>query len=218
MTPQAVLFDCDGVIVDSEEISAIVVLEELAAFGLDMSPARLERLFVGRTLGEISAHLRAEGIPIPNTWNRDMDRRINARLVLGTPLIDGIEEVLATLDAAGLRYAVGSNGSLAKMRTTLSQHPDVWVRLRDRLHSADHVAHPKPAPDIWLAAAAGLGLDPGACVVVDDSPTGCAAGIAGGFRTLGFAGRDGLADMLTSMGIETFSDMRSLPGLIGLTP
>lgn len=218
MKVEAVLFDCDGVIVDSETVGVAHIAEELAALGIDKTHDEVVELFVGKTLPGVGAHLRETGYPIPEDWHRGVYDRLYARLAQGTPLIPGVEAVLDALDAAGIRYAVGSNGERRKMETTLPQHPTIWTRVKDNLHSAQALGAPKPDPRVYFHAAAALGLDPAACVVVDDSPSGCIAGVAGGFRTLGFAAGLHGAEELQAVGAEVFTDMAALPGLIGIGP
>lgn len=218
MKVEAVLFDCDGVIVDSEAVGVAHIAGELAALGIEKSEDEVIELFVGKTLPGVGATLRASGVPIPEDWHRGVYNRLYDRLAEGTPLIDGVAAVLDRLDAAGVRYAVGSNGEMRKMETTLTQHPGVWARVKNQLHSAQGLGAPKPDPAVYLHAAGALGVDPRACVVVDDSPSGCKAGVAGGFRTLGFAaGLHGAGD-LRAVGAEVFTEMAALPGLIGLAP
>lgn len=216
MKVEAVLFDCDGVIVDSEAVGVDHIAGELAALGIDRTRDEVIELFVGKTLPGVGAALRRGGHPIPDDWHRGVYDRLYARLAEGTPLIPGVETVLDALDAAGLRYAVGSNGEMRKMETTLTQHPRVWSRVRAHLFSGQALGRPKPDPAVYLAAAAAFGLAPGACVVVDDSPSGCRAGVAGGFRTLGFAAGLHGAEDLRAVGAEVFTDMLDLPGMIGL--
>ena len=131
----------------------------------------------------------------------------------GTPLIAGVEAVLDRLDAAGVPYSVGSNDSLRKMQITLGQHPRVWARLKGRLYSAHEHGVAKPDPGLFLIAAQGARVPPGQCVVVDDSPTGCRAGVAAGMRTLGFAEHDDGA-RLAAVGAEVFHRMADLPDLL----
>ena len=215
MTPAAVLFDCDGVIVDSEPIGHAMLRDDLARHGLDLPVAEVHRLFVGSTMGRVAAKARGLGAVLPDGWVDAFYARLYARLAEGTPLISGIEAVLDRLDAAGIPYAVGSNGTTQKMTVTLSQHPRLWARLQDRLFSGQELGCPKPDPGLYLKAAAALGAAPGDCVVVDDSPTGCVAGVAAGMRTLGFAEHgDGAA--LAAAGAEVFHAMDEMPGLIGL--
>jgi len=218
MSVEAVLFDCDGVIVDSEAVGAAHFAHELAQLGIDMSGGEVVELFVGKTLPGAARALRDAGFPIPENWHRGVYDRLYETLARGTPLIPGVEAVLDALDAAAVRYAVGSNGEMRKMETTLRQHPGVWRRVKNHLYSAQALGAPKPDPAVYLHAAAALGADPAASVVVDDSPSGCRAGIAGGFRTLGFAaGLHGPAE-LDAVGAEVFTDMAALPGLLAIAP
>lgn len=216
MNVEAVLFDCDGVIVDSEAVGAAHFAHELAQLGIDMTAEEVIELFVGRTLPGAARTLREAGYPIPENWHRGVYDRLYDTLAKGTPLIAGVERVLDALDAAGVRYAVGSNGEMRKMETTLPQHPSVWGRVKDHLYSAQALGAPKPDPAVYLHAAAALGVAPEACVVVDDSPSGCKAGVAGGFRTLGFAAGMHGPEELEAVGAEVFTDMTALPGLIGI--
>ncbi len=218
MNVEAVLFDCDGVIVDSEAVAVTHFANELLALGIGMSRAQVIALFVGRTLPGAARTLRAAGHPIAEDWHRGVYDRLYDTLAEGTPLIPGVEMALDALDAAGVRYAVGSNGEMRKMETTLPQHPGVWRRVKDHLYSAQALGAPKPDPGVYLHAAAALGVEPGACVVVDDSPSGCKAGVAGGFRTLGFATGLHGAEELRAVGAEVFTDLGALPGLIGIAP
>ena len=218
MSIKAVLFDCDGVIVDSEGIGVAHIAGELAALGLEMTHDAVADLFVGKTLPVVADTLRDAGHAIPENWHRAVYERLYARLAEGTPLIPGIEAALDALDAAGVLYAVGSNGEIAKMHVTLPQHPGVWHRLKDRLYSGQTLGRPKPDPALYLHAADALGVAHAGCVVVDDSPSGCRAGVAGGFRTLGFAAGLHSAESLLDVGAEVFTDMAELPGLIGIVP
>lgn len=215
MRPQAVLFDCDGVIVDSEGMGVDLITAEVAALGMGLERRAVEELFVGKTLPGVARALADEGHPIPDGWAREVYDRLYARLAEGTPLIAGIEAVLDALDAAGIAYAVGSNGEMLKMHTTLPQHPGVWARVKEHLYSGQALGCPKPDPGLYLHAAKALGVAPAGCVVVDDSPSGCMAGVAGGIRTLGFAEHDDGA-RLAAVGAEVFHHMDELPGLLGL--
>ncbi|MCX7890541.1 MAG: HAD-IA family hydrolase [Rhodobacteraceae bacterium] len=217
MTPGAVLFDCDGVIVDSEEIGFEMLLADFAAAGRAVSAAELRRLFLGGTIPVLEARARAMGVPLPAGWAGDFYERLYARLALGTPLVEGIEAVLDRLDAGGVPYAVGSNGTLRKMEITLGQHPALWRRLRGRLFSGQDLGLVKPDPGLYLHAAAALGVAAADCVVVEDSPTGARAAAGAGMRCLGYAppgGGGGAA--LAAEGAQVFAAMAELPALLGL--
>lgn len=213
--PDLVLFDCDGVLVDSEPATNALLQRDLAAHGLPMDEAAIDREFTGGTMATVGEKARSLGATLPPDWVDGFYRDLYARLAEGTPLIDGIEAVLDRLDAAGIPYAVGSNGSEAKMRITLGQHPTMWNRLKNRLYSAHALGTAKPEPDLFLRAAADFGVPPERCVVIDDSPSGCTGGVRAGMRTLGYAAH-GQDDRLAATGAEVFGRMADLPGLIGL--
>ena len=137
---------------------------------------------------------------------------LSAPLALGTPLVPGILAVLDALDAAGVPYAMGSNGSAEKMQITLGQH-GLIPRFKG-LFSGQTLGKPKPAPDLYLHAAAALGVDPSACVVIEDSPTGARAARLAGMRCMGYAPQGDAA--LAAEGAVLFSDMKDLPALLGL--
>ena len=217
MTPRAVIFDCDGVLVDSEQAAFDILQQDFARHGLPLPRAELEALFIGGTVKGLWQQARSMGATLPDDWVDDFYVRLYARLALGTPLIPGIEAVLDALDAAGIPYAVGSNGSDHKMQVTLGQHPALLARLKGRLFSGQTLGKPKPAPDLYLHAASALGHRPQDCVVIEDSATGARAARAAGIRCFGYAAHgDGAA--LKAAGAHTFSSMADLPGLLGLPP
>ncbi len=215
MTPKAVLFDCDGVLVDSEPIGLEILQRDLAGHGFEIRMDEIHAGWVGMTIRGVAEKARGLGAALPPDWVDRHYELLYARLTEGTPLIPGIEAVLDRLDAAGISYAVGSNGTLRKMEITLSQHPGVWSRLKGHLHSGQDLARPKPDPALYLQAAAGLGVAPGDCVVVEDSAPGCRAGVAAGMRTLGFASA-GTGARLEAEGAEVFRSMAELPARLGL--
>lgn len=201
MRPDLVIFDCDGVLVDSETITNQLLRDDLAARGLDLPLDQIMALFVGGTMKSVGVEAAKMGADIPVGWVDDFYERMYAALEEGTPLIAGVPQMLHALDEAGVPYAVGSNGSEVKMRTTLGQHPRVWARLKDRLYSAHTLGVAKPAPDLFLKAASDAGVAPKRCAVIDDSPSGCRAGVAAGMRCLGLAEHDDGA-RLKALGAE----------------
>ncbi|MFN4155099.1 MAG: HAD family hydrolase [Paracoccaceae bacterium] len=214
-TPKAVIFDCDGVVVDSEGMTFELLVGEFAAHGLPLTVEVIARDFIGGTMADVAARARAAGAALPDTWVAEFYLRLYAHLAKGTPLIPGILTVLDRLDRAGLPFAMGSNGSDEKMQVTLGQHPGLIARFRGHLYSGQTLGVPKPAPDLYLHAARQLGVAPADCVVVEDSPTGARAANAAGMRCLGYAAHTP-AERLEAVGAEPFFDMADLPGLIGL--
>ena len=213
--PAAVIFDCDGVLVDSEGPALDLLGADLARHGLPMSRAEMDRLFVGGTIAGAGAMARDLGATLPEGWVADFYARLYARLAAGTPLIPGILQVLEALDAAGIPYAVGSNGSMEKMRITLGQHPDLLARVQGRLFSGPALGMLKPEPGLYLAVATALGVAPSDCVVIEDSRTGCIAARRAGMRCMGFAPHgDGAG--LAAEGARVFHGMGDLPGVLGI--
>ncbi|MBN2631797.1 MAG: HAD-IA family hydrolase [Rhodobacteraceae bacterium] len=215
MTVKAVIFDCDGVVVDSEGLTFDLLLDDFATHGLTVSRETLARNFIGGTMADVAHRAIAAGARLPATWVPDFYARLYAHLAKGTPLIDGILGVLDALDAAGIPYAIGSNGSDAKMQVTLGQHPSLIARFGGHLYSGQTLGRPKPAPDLYLHTARQLGVPPAQCVVIEDSPTGARAARAAGIRCLGYAAETP-AHRLVAEGAEPFTRMADLPALLGL--
>lgn len=217
MTPDAVLFDCDGVIVDSETPTFQMLIADLAFHGLPLTLHQLESDYIGGTIETVGERARAAGATLPPDWVADFYVRMYAMLAKGTPLISGIEQVFDALDAAFIPYAVGSNGTPEKMQITLGQH-GLIPRFRAVL-SGQQIGRPKPAPDLYLLAALSCHANPAACVVIEDSPTGAEAAIAARIPVLGFAphGPDTpTAARMAAMGIPLFQTMSDLPALLNL--
>lgn len=215
MTPGAVLFDCDGVIVDSEPILFDLLEEELAAHGLPLPRAVIERDFAGSTMAGVAEKARSLGATLAGDWPDSFYARLYPRLAAGTPLVPGIEAALDAIGAAGLARAIGSNGSPEKMRITLGQHPRILAGFKGHLYSGQALGCPKPDPGLYLHAARAVGVDPGRAVVIEDSPTGARAARLAGMRCLGFAAHDDGA-RLAAEGAEVFHRMIDLPALLGL--
>lgn len=212
--PGAVIFDCDGVVVDSEGPTLEMLRDDLARHGLDLTIADLEAGYIGGTVETCGIKARAAGATLPEGWVADFYDRMYAMLRADTPLIPGILTVLDALDAAGIPYAMGSNGTPEKMQITLGQHGLV-DRFRGHLYSGQALGRPKPAPDLFLHAAAQLGIAPTDCIVIEDSAAGARAARAAGMRCMGYAPH-GHADRLSAEGAIPFTRMDDLPRLLGL--
>ena len=210
--PDLVLFDCDGVLVDSEAITNRVIRDDLARHGLDLTVERIDALFVGGTMAGVMEASRAMGAVLPDGWLDHIYGAIFAALEAECLAVPGIEGVLDALDAAGIPYAVASNGPVAKMDVTLRK-TGLWPRSSGHVYSAHDCAASKPAPDVYLKAAGSVA--PERCVVVEDSGTGARAGQAAGMTVLGFA-RGGPREKLAPHCAAIFDDMGELVGLLGL--
>lgn len=215
--PAAVLFDCDGVIVDSEAPTFQLMIAALASHGFPLSLAELERDYIGGTVEDVANRARRNGAILPDSWVTELYSEMYAMLERGVPLIPGITDVFDRLDAAGIPYAVGSNGTPEKMEITLGRR-GLLPRFRATL-SGQAIGKPKPAPDLYLACAKACGANPKDCVVIEDSPAGARAAIAAGIPVFGFAahGEDTpTAQGLKALNIPLFRSMRDLPALLGL--
>lgn len=188
MRPDLVIFDCDGVLVDSEPPSMEVLTDDLRARGLPLDVAEAELLFTGGTMASAGAEARRRGADIPEGWTDTIYAKLYARLAQGVPVIPGVIDLLDKLDAAGIPYCVGSNGAEEKMQITLTPS-GLWDRMQGKLFSAHTYGTAKPAPDLYLIAARGQGVPPARTTVIDDSPSGVRAAQAAGMRCLGFAAR-----------------------------
>ena len=215
--PAAVLFDCDGVIIDSEGLTATLLRDDLATHGLPLTRLAFEVDYVGGTIETVADRARRAGAMLPDDWVADIYRRLNAMLARDAALIPGILTVFDALDRAGVPYAVASNGPPDKMQITLGKY-GLIPRFRAVL-SGQALGRPKPAPDVYLAAAAACRAAPANCIVIEDSPTGARAALAAGIPCLGFSpeGPDSPpARQLAALGIPLFEDMASLPARLGL--
>ena len=211
-----VIFDCDGVLVDSERLSIRVDKVYLDRLGWPMDEAEIVERFVGRSDADMRAEIEAHlGGPIPPDIDEEFERTYRETFERELTAVDGIELALDAIAAAGLGVCVASSGGHAKIRrslelTGLSRHFD------DRIFSATDVARGKPAPDLFLHAADAMGAEPERTAVVEDSAHGVAASVAAGMTTLAYAGGVTPAARLAGPGVEVFDDMRELPGLLGL--
>lgn len=208
----AVLFDCDGVLADSEAIANGIVAEDLTSRGWAMSPGEAERRFLGLSLPLMVPLIEAELGPLPATWATTLAERIAGAMARRVTPIPGAIEAVAAVAAMALGRAVGSNSSRRELAAKLGRL-GLAETFAGRVVSHEDVAQGKPAPDIWLRCAALAGAAPASCVVVEDSVTGVRAARAAGMRVLGYApGGDGRA--LAAAGAEPFAAMASLPSLL----
>lgn len=186
---RAVIFDLDGVLVDSEPLSLGVLAEEMRALGIaDATPQEVGRQFLGVALPVIRAYVADRlGRPVPEAFVERFEDRLLAIYPDKLRVIEGVPALLDQLQAAGIGMAIATGGSLRRMGETLRVSGlDRWFQ--DRAFSADQVAQGKPAPDLFLLAAHELGVDPKDCVVVEDSPHGVVGALRAGARAVGFTG------------------------------
>ena len=213
-TPKLVIFDCDGVLVDSEVLSNQVMVDNLARYGLEIPLRQAMGLFVGGTMASVKEQVIRMGTDLPADWVQEVYAEIYARLEQGVPLVAGVMDLLGRLDAAGIATCVASNGSEDKMRITLGQN-GLWERFHGAMFSAHSLGVAKPEPGLFLAAASHFDVQARDCVVIEDSPSGALAAQRAGMRCLGYAEMTP-ADRLEAHGAEIFIDMAEVPHLLGL--
>ncbi len=213
--PKLVLFDCDGVLVDTELAGSVGISKNLAGYGLHLTPMECRDHFVGGSLESVRDKARAMGATLADDWTKEISEAMLVELRKGVDLIDGIIPVLDGLDAAGVAYCVVSNGPMHKMEVTLKPS-GMWDRMAGKIYSAYTVGAPKPDPKMLLQAATDFGVSPDDCVMIDDSPSGCRAAKNANMRCIGFDEID-KPERLAAEGAEVISHMRDLPRKLGLT-
>jgi HAD superfamily hydrolase (TIGR01509 family) len=208
---QLVIFDCDGVLVDSERLAVRVESDYLTELGWPLSQAEIVERFMGRTDQYMDEAIEAElGSRLPDDWKAQFQRRYREAYAAELAPVEG---VLDALDQITIPTCVASGGSHDKLRFTLG-HTGLYERFEGRIFSGYEVANGKPAPDLFLHAAARMGAEPARCAVVEDSHYGVLAARAAGMRVFGYAGGLTPPHRLEGEGTMVFDDMRHLPRLL----
>ena len=216
MRPDLVIFDCDGVLVDTEVLQVDVEARVLTELGWPIGAAEVVRRWMGRTAAVQTADIRErlgeEGV---RRYDELARSQIHEAFERDLVEVEGVSALLDALDTGGLSTCVASSGSHERIRRTLGI-TGLLPRFEGRIFSALEVEHGKPAPDLFLLAAQRTGVEPVRCVVVEDSAYGVEAGVSAGMRVLGYG--SGLAERqsLLDAGAEVFDHMGEVPALIGL--
>ena len=213
--PSLVIFDCDGVLVDTEPVANRLLAVVLGEEGFPISYEECRRLFVGRTMDAVRAHVEdALGRPLRGDWTAYIRDRTLEAFAEGVEPIPGAREIVHALGARGLPYCVASSGKFEKMRFTLGA-TGLLPLVEHALFSAEEVRHGKPAPDLFLHAAARMGHEPSRCLVIEDSVPGVQAAVSAGMPVIGYAGDPHTdAAALESEGAHVISDMSALRELL----
>jgi len=208
---ELVIFDCDGVLIDSERLAVKVDVLVLHELGWPLTEAEVIERFVGRsdrdTRAAIEAHL---GRRLPDGWDEAVEHRYRQAFANALTPVEG---VLDALDRIALPTCIASSGTHDHLRFTLGL-TGLYERFKGRIFSAEDVANGKPAPDLFLHAAERMATGPAGCVVVEDSRPGVEAARAAGMRVLAFAGGLSPAGALEGPDTIVFDDMRELPRLL----
>ncbi len=207
---ELVIFDCDGVLVDSEHITMRTIVESCALLGLELDVEQASRLFEGGHWALVLAEVeRRLGRPVPDDFTTTFRARLVAALDNEIEPVDGIFDVLAQLPHP---KCVASNGPHRKMHTTLGR-TGLLPHFEGRIFSAYDIDDFKPAPGLFLHAARTLGAHPDHCVVIEDSENGVRAARAAGMRSIAYVPR-GDGEVLASHGATLLRDMRELLSLL----
>ena len=216
MSFDLVIFDCDGVLVDSEALACVVHADVLTAYGYAITAEQVHERFLGRSAREARAEVEAEmGRVLPEDYTAELKSTIDR--VFGAQLqpVAGVADVLAGLDQ---KKCVASSGTPTRIRSSLAT-TGLIHHFGEHLYSGLQVERGKPAPDLFLFAAAQMGADPARCVVIEDSIHGVTGAVAAGMTVFGFHGGahcgPATAAALQATGAHlVFDDMQRLPALI----
>lgn len=211
-----IIFDCDGVLVDSEVIACRVDADSLTRHGYPITADQVLDRFLGRSMRQVRLEVEAElGRSLPDDFSTQLLEELYRSFVAE---LKAVPHIHATLDTIAQPACVASSSSHERMRISLGR-TGLYDRFAPHIFSATQVRNGKPAPDLFLFAAEQMAMSPKQCLVIEDSAPGIAAARAAGMTVLGFHGgshcRPGYADRLHAAGAAiVFNDMRQLPALI----
>jgi HAD superfamily hydrolase (TIGR01509 family) len=213
---RSVIFDCDGVLVDSETISNDVLARLLTAEGLPTTLVQARRDYQGLLLGEVFERAQEKlGRALPEDLSSRFESERAEVFRRELEPVAGAAEAVERVTAAGVAVCVASQGKLEKTKLSLDL-TGLRRLFPDRaLFSAWNVPRGKPHPDLFLHAASEMGAEPAQCVVVEDTPSGVTAGVSADMRVFGYTA-DSDESALRSAGATTFNSLEQLPELLGL--
>jgi HAD superfamily hydrolase (TIGR01509 family) len=210
---ELIIFDCDGVLVDSEPIVNQVFLEELNKVGIPISLDELFKNYVGRSLDQCLQliHLRY-GILLGNDFLKQYNALRDLALESRIKAIDGVDRLISQLR---LPHCVASNSDASKVKRML-ELTGLLHYFEDKIFSAADMGKPKPAPDIYLKAASHFGVKPEACLVIEDTVTGVSAGVAAGMTVFGYAAITSKSQLLNAGAEKVFDSMSDIQTTVNI--
>ncbi len=213
---QLAIFDCDGVLVDSEVISNGVLARLLTEEGLATTLTQARAAYQGLVLDEVLLAAEAKlGRSLPSGWLAGYERERTEAFRRELQPVPCAARAVARIAAAGVAVCVASQGKLEKTRLSLELTGLRALFAPDALFSAHSVARGKPYPDLFLHAASAMGAAPARCVVIEDTPSGVRAAVAAGMRVLGYSA-DSDEAALREAGAELVASLADVPGLLGV--
>jgi HAD superfamily hydrolase (TIGR01509 family) len=215
--PELVIFDCDGVLVDSETISNRVLAEMLSAEGLPTTLTQSRRRYQGMLLADIRSRAEEKlGRALPGDWLARYESERDAAFQRELAPVTGAVETVQRVTAAGLGVCVASQGKLSKIALSLSLTGLDRLFPQTARFSAYSVANGKPAPDVFLHAAASMGIAPVRCIVVEDTPSGVTAAVSAQMRAVGYAADSDEQALRAAGAVEILHSLDQLPPLLDL--
>jgi HAD superfamily hydrolase (TIGR01509 family) len=206
-----VIFDCDGVLVDSERLAIKIDVKVLAQLGWEITEAEVVDRFVGVSDSHFKRAIETQlGRALPDDWEDEFRPLYREAFAQELTAVDGVKEAL---DQITIQKCVASSGTHEKMYYTLGL-TGLYDRFAGRIYSATEVANGKPAPDLFLYAAGRMDVPPGDCVVVEDSAMGVAAARAAGMRVFAYGAGVTPSHKLSGPNTTVFMEMRELPSLL----
>ena len=210
-----IIFDCDGVLVDSERITARVFAAVLSDFGHPATVDDVFQHFVGKSLDQcLQIIARLYGRPAPEAFVEEYRRQVALALAVEVQAVPGIQAVLDALDQRyAVPFCVASNAIIDKMRITLGA-TGLLARFIGKMFCVTDVERGKPFPDLFLLAAARFGVEPARCAVIEDTPTGVTAGVAAGMTVYGYCAMTPRHQLVEAGAHRTFERMEQLVNLL----
>lgn len=206
-----VIFDCDGVLVDSEPVVLGVLTDYLNELGAELSVEDTTRIYLGKSVrDDLALSARVLGRQPPEGFFEEFRKRRDVALESRVEAIPHVREAILALPVP---YCTASGADLGKMQITLGR-TGLLPLFEGRMFSLTHVKRSKPAPDVYLLAAQTMGVPPERCAVVEDSPTGITAGLAAGMTVFGYCALQPAQMLLDAGAVAVFADMRNLRHLV----
>ena len=218
MWPDLIIFDCDGVLIDSEGVASTLIATELTTLGWPMTTQQSMDIFLGMSITDmepiIETHLARK---LPANWRAELAAKLVIVLSEQAKIIPGAREMLERVTAMGIPWRVASNSSDEEMAVKFAR-TGLTTLTAGRTHAAASViakgGRPKPAPDIFLAAAAAQDVPPANCLVLEDSPLGVTGAVAAGMVCYGFAPHGTGEALLTAGASAIFRNLHDLFGVL----
>jgi HAD superfamily hydrolase (TIGR01509 family) len=218
MPPELIIFDCDGVLIDSEAVASSVISQNLTKLGWPLTTEQSMDLFLGMSIQDMQPMIeRRMGRKLPETWRLDLAAEIVMALGTEAKIIPGAREVLEGVNVLGIPWRVASNSSDEEMAVKFDR-TGLTALTAGRTHSAGTViaqgGRPKPAPDVFLAAANAANISPVNCIVIEDSTLGVTGAVAAGMTCYGFSPHNDGAHLTAAGASKILKNLNDLFGYL----